>query len=229
MAVAPQRLIAEHEPLAPWLAASLLTLVAFVAGVVVGNSASATHKAVLAVCFCAVVTATELVLHRVHRSENVALLALRARPAIDELTTGAAADARATNSHTSNLPPYAAGMLRYSDAVVELLEHAVDVALQTDADTTELASGRDDAAALRNLLQSMAAEPVHLQQAAKVHTICSLWESNQARLEHLAADLDADFHRHWRTRHIATLRLRHGEAPQREDVAMPYRDTTPEE
>jgi hypothetical protein len=229
MAVAPQKLIAEREPLAPWLAASILTLVAFVAGVLVGHAASEIHRAVLTVSFCAVVMATFFVLQRTRRSEQAALRSLGARPAGDELDFRPDADARSATARGGNLPPYAAGMLHYSEAVIELLEHAVEVALQGEVDTTELASGRDDAAALKSLLQSMAAEPVHLHKAAKVHTICSLWEANQERLEHLAADLDPEFHRRWRTRNVATLRLRHGEAPRREVTALPYRDLSPTE
>jgi hypothetical protein len=113
-------------------------------------------------------------------------------------------------------------MLAYSGAVVELLEHAVGVALQRGLDSTDLASARDDAAALNDLLKTMASEPVQLHKAAKVHTICSLWEATQERIEKTAADLDPDFHRRWRARNLATVRLRHGERPARADITLPY-------
>ena len=126
----------------------------------------------------------------------------------------------------TNLPPAAAGMLRYSGAVVELLEHAVAVALSTDADPTDIVAGRDDAAALHNLLTSMAKEPVHLQKAAKIYTICSLWQAEQPRLEESARALDPEFHRKWRARHLAALRLRNGERPRRNDMVLPYQAVT---
>jgi hypothetical protein len=115
-------------------------------------------------------------------------------------------------------------MLRYATAVNELLAHASEVALRDGVDPSELVSGRDDAAALHNLLSTMADETVHLHQAAKVHTICTLWESDQERLEQAAAVLAPEFHRRWRARNVAVLRLRHGERPQRAETALPYRD-----
>jgi hypothetical protein len=122
-----------------------------------------------------------------------------------------------------NLPPYGEGMLRYSASVVELLEHAVEIGLDKDVDTSDLATARDDASALNHLLSAMADEPTRLDKVAKVHTICSLWETNQDRIERAAAELDPDYHLRWRTRNIAVLRLRHGERPRRNEPALPYR------
>lgn len=225
MDVAQHRLITDHESLVPWLAASVVTMMAFTAGIAVGTSTSMPATAMLAVALCSIVTATHLVLYRTRRSEDEARVAHRARPAADELKSSTVVITPAVGE-TGQLPPYAAGMRQYSSAVVELLEHAVDVALGADIDTTELASGRDDAAALHDLLTTMAAEPVHLHKAAKVHTICSLWEANQGRLERMAADVDPEFHRRWRTRNLAAIRLRHGEAPRREEQSLPYRDVS---
>lgn len=221
-------LIAERETLLPWLAASLLTLAAFVVGVLAGTASSDTQRVMLTVAVCAVVTATQLVLYRSRRHDQEARRQLRTRPASDELDRRSRSAPAVSGERTTTLPPYAAGMLRYAEAVVELLEHGVEVALRDDVDPTELATGRDDAAALKSLLTSMAAEPVHLHKAAKVHTICSLWEAGQARLERMVADLDPEFHRAWRTRNVAALRMRHGEAPQRDDMVLPYRGSAGE-
>lgn len=216
------RLIVETEPLVPWLAASLLAAGAYLVGILAGLAGAETQWVVLTVAFCSVLTATLLVWVR---SRQVLMESRRAellRPAPEELSPWAT-ESTLLKASDRHLTPYGEGMLRYSAAVVELLEHAVAVALEQGLDTTELAAARDDAAALNNLLNAMASEPARLDKVAKVHTICSLWESNQDRFEADAAALDPDFHRRWRARHLAVLRLRHGERPPREEAALPYR------
>lgn len=192
-----------------------------------GVAKSQEARVLLTIALCSIITATQLVLRRnkqVVEDEDRTHLA---RPASEELKPWTSERTLVTTTGdeaSTNLPPYAAGMLAYSGAVLELLEHAVGVALEQETDTTELASARDDAAALRDLLSTMASEPVHLHQAAKVHTICSLWEANQDRIEKAAGALDPEFHRRWRARNIATLRLRHGERPNRTDTSLPYQE-----
>lgn len=215
-----------RESLAPWLAASLLAAGAYTVGIVVGSGGSVTQRVLLTVGLCAVVSSTQLVLLRARRLEDEVRRSERARPATEELTAWRTDDTLVHDDHDGHLPPYAQGMLRYSSAVVELLEHSVAVALETGRDPEELVAGRDDAAALRNLLSSMGNEPVHLDKAAKVHTICSLWEANQSRCEELAAEVDPEFHRRWRARHVAEIRLRHGDRPRRADTVLPYRDAS---
>jgi hypothetical protein len=217
------RPIVERESLLPWLAASLVAMSGYIVGLLVGTRASDNHRLVFSLALCSVVTATELVIHRSRRVVEDADRTQRARPAAQELDAWASEQTLLRLDTEADVPPYAVGMLRYSAAVVELLEHSVAVALRDGVDPVELVSGRDDAAALHDLLGTMTEEPVHLQRAAKVHTICSLWEADQGRLEHLAADFDPDFHLRWRARHLADLRLRHGERPRRNDVALPYR------
>lgn len=216
-------MIVHREAIAPWVAASLLVMAAYTAGVVV-DTAELNTRIVLTVALCSIVTATYMVLARARRMEAELQRDERARPASDELELAPSSDVLSSSLDGNPLPPYVAGMLGYSSAVVELLEHAVAVALDSEIDATDLASGRDDAAALHDLLATMAREPVHLRKAAKVHTICSLWEAGQDRLERAAADLDPEFHRRWRARHLAALRLRHGEAPRRVEATLPYRD-----
>jgi hypothetical protein len=222
---AKKSLIFSREAVGPWLAGSFLAIAAYGIGVFFGTGESVAQRAMLTIGLCAVVTATELVLHRSNRIDEDARRSQRARPASDELIPWAG-NTLLTNRTDSSLPPYAIGMLRYSAAVVELLEHAVAVALDQGQDASDLAAGRDDAAALHHLLTGMAAEPVQLRTAAKVHTICSLWEAAQEGYERAATELDPEFHRRWRTRHIASVRLRHGERPRREDQLLPYRGTT---
>jgi hypothetical protein len=225
MSVARKSLVVSHESVSPWLSASFLAIGAYGVGALVGATGTVAQRAILTIGVCAVVTATEMVLHRSRGVEEDARRSHRARPASDELIPWVD-NTLLTNRTNSSLPPYAAGMLRYTAAVVELLEHAVAVALDEGNDASEAAAGRDDAAALHHLLTGMAAEPVQLRTAAKVHTICSIWEAAQADYERAAAELDPEFHRRWRARHIATLRLRHGERPRRQEQLLPYREAT---
>ena len=218
--------VIQREPLLPWVAASLLVVAAYAVGVLFGVASSQEHRVLLTIALSSIITATGLVMHRSRLVVEDEERTQRARPASEELDAWTSERTLLSDVSDGNLPPYAAGMLAYSAAVVELLEHAVSVALIQEIDTTELASARDDAAALHDLLSSMASETVHLPTAAKVHTICSLWEANQDRVEQTAAELDPDFHRRWRARNIATLRLRHGERPSRTDTSLPYQEVS---
>ena len=184
------------------------------------------NRVVLTVVVAAVLTATQLVAFRSRQVAKAAAKAQLSRPASDVLDAWVT-ETELTAPFTQNdLPPNAAGMLEYSSAVVELLEHAVEVALRNGSDPKELVAGRDDAAALHDLLTTMASEPVRLRKAAKVHTICAIWEASQQPLEDAAAKLDPEFHRRWRARNLAALRLRHGQPPARTDVSLPYREMT---
>jgi hypothetical protein len=218
------RPVIQREPLLPWIAASLLVVAAYSVGVLFGLAHTQEHRVLLTIALASIISATGLVMHRTREFVEDEERSQRARPASEELDQWASDRTLVTSVSDTNLPPYAAGMLAYSDAVVELLEHTVGVALIQGIDTAELASARDDAAALHDLLNTMATEPVQLHKAAKVHTICSLWEANQERVEQAAAELDPDFHRRWRARHIATLRLRHGARPQRTETILPYQE-----
>lgn len=223
------RPVIQAESLVPWVAASVLGSVAYAAGVLFGAADGQKPRVALTIALCAIITATALVMRRSREYVEVEERSQRARPATDELAPWASERTLLTSAAASaggNLPPYGAGMLAYSGAVVELLEHAVGSALKRGQDTTELASARDDAAALNDLLKTMAAEPVQLHKAAKVHTICSLWEANQEHIEQTASDLDPDFHRRWRARNLATLRLRHGVRPPRTNTALPYQEVS---
>jgi hypothetical protein len=215
-----------REPLAPWLTASFLVMLAFTFGVLVGTNGSPAARVMLTVALCSVVTAGELVAYRSWRGTDEASRVLRERPAAEELQARRSDHGLAGLGVDTNLPPYAVGMLRYSAAVAELLDHAVNVAANEGHDVEELVAARDDAVALHELLQGMDDEPVGLQKAAKVHTICALWDANQDRYERAAAEIDREYHTRWRARHLASLRLRHGEPPRRSSTTLPYRVVT---
>src|SRR5436190_13801212 len=151
----PSGMAISRESLLPWIGASMLVIGVYVGGVLVGVADSTSRQLVLTVCLCAVVTSTQLVLYRTRRLEEEVWRDYRARPSTDELMTLSTGNALASGLEDHGLPPYAAGMLRYSEAVVELLEHAVQVALANGDNAAELATGRDDAAALVDLLSAM--------------------------------------------------------------------------
>jgi hypothetical protein len=219
------RPVIQREPIVPWVAASTLVSAAYAVGVMFGLADNQKSRVALTIALCSIITATALVMHRSRAVVEDEDRSQRARPATDELASWASERTLVTTAAASaggTLPPYGAGMLAYSGAVIDLLEHSVGVGLERGLDTTELASARDDAAALNDLLKNMASEPVQLHKAAKVHTICSLWEADQERIEKTAADLDPEFHRRWRARNLATVRLRHGERPARADITLPY-------
>jgi hypothetical protein len=216
--------LADREPMAVWLGASLVAVAVSAAAAAAGYAGRDTRWVVLAIVTPTLLAATSLVCVRSLRSARVALREERARPPADELVANPAGGRVASDLTTLGLPPYGAGMLRYSEAVIELLEHAVGVCLGTGADPDALAAARDDAAALRDLLTEMATEPSQLQRSAKVHTICMLWEAAQEPIEALAAEVDPVFHRLWRARHVATIRMRRGEPPHRTRAPLPYRE-----
>lgn len=212
--------LADREPLSVWLAATLVAAGACASALIIGLGGSGVQWAVLVISTAALLTATSLVWLRSRRNEQAVLREERSRPGAGELAHGPAA---ASPAGSSALPPYASGMLRYSAAVVELLEHAVAVSLERGTDATSLAAARDDAAALHDLLDDMAAEPARLDRAAKVHTICMLWEASAEQSEELASAVDPEYHRHWRARHVSEIRMRRGERPERCRASLPYR------
>lgn len=211
--------LAERESLSVWLAASLVAAGACASALIIGIGGSRAQWSVLMISTSALITATSLVWLRSRRNEQAALREERSRPGAGEL---AHISTEAGPAGASTLPPYASGMLRFSAAVLELLEHAVAASLERGADTTQLAAAREDAAALHDLLENMAAEPARLDRAAKVHTICVLWEASAEQSEQLAAAVDPAYHRRWRARHVAAIRMRRGERPERTQAALPY-------
>jgi hypothetical protein len=141
----------------------------------------------------------------------------RARPAREQLTDlesighGGGPGARS----------YVSGMERWTISLLELVDHAVDT---TDQDEVrgELISARDDTDALRALLHASSQRDLTLNEVATLHSVCALWETNQERIEQLAAAVDLGWHRRWRARSVVERLLRHG-PPADTGVALPYR------
>ena len=117
---------------------------------------------------------------------------------------------------------YVAGMERWTAAMLELVEHALACTDDGSAPATELAAAASDTRDLRELLDAGDAGELSINDLAVIHALCTLWETNQPRLEALAAATDPTWHRRWSARVVADRRLRQGgtvSAP----LAVPYR------
>lgn len=212
------------ESLVPWLAAATVVAGLLLAAVRVDADPSGVEWAVLvlglvgllaAACLVAIRSRAEL--EEVEREE-------RTRPAPDELDPDARSGrGDAVGGARPGSPAYVQGMAAWTAANLELLTHAAELADHLGRPAAnELATARDDTEALAELLATSVDGPLGVNETASLHAICTLWETNQGRLEALAADVDPRWHRRWRARAIVHRRLRHGARP-RPALALPYR------
>lgn len=194
---------ARPEPLTPWLACAL-ALGAVLLAVVVAGGGRAMYM-MLTVALAAAVTAAALVSARVRARERASLREHLQRPTAEQLL---------------NEPPpfrgggraYVTGMLAWVDAMIELLGHMISIPERASTnDVGDLASQLDDATALHSLLTEAAVSHPSNIGMARLHSICTLWELDQPRLEAVAAEIDGDFHRRWRVRTVIVRRLRRGD------------------
>lgn len=198
------------EDLLPWLSAAFVMASLNLAAAVWGVKLTMEGWAILLIGLVATIAAAGLVAARGRQEMETAAADERARPA-DELL---GADIRGG-------PGYITGMGRWSTAMQELMDHAVEEAPPGPIHES-LVAARDDTKALRELLQASEGHDVGLNDAAMLHAVCSLWETDQERVEKLAADVDPHWHRRWRARSIAVRRLRHGRVDA-ERLVLPYR------
>lgn len=200
------------EDLLPWLSAAFVMASLNLAAAVWGVQLTIEGWAVLLIGLVATIVCAGLVAARGRQERDLAAADERARPA-DELL-GAA-------GRSGEGPGYVTGMARWSTAMQELMEHAVEEAPPGPI-RESLVAARDDTRALRELLQASEGHDVGLNDAAMLHAVCSLWETDQERVEQLAAEVDPHWHRRWRARSIAVRRLRHGQVDA-ERLVLPYR------
>jgi hypothetical protein len=114
-------------------------------------------------------------------------------------------------------------MLRWTEAMLELTEHAAAVPAAGEVDAhAELTSASEDTRELRDLLHAQVDMPLKVSAMATLRSICSMWENDQPRLEQVAASVDPEWHRRWRARWVAERLLRRG-VRQPEATALPYR------
>ncbi len=200
------------EWMTPWIVATFLVAVLTVTYVVGGRQLPILEQTLLAIGLCSTLTAASLVVIRSNRAKETSEREERARPPAEAM------DGSAVRLGTF---AYAQAMERWTAAVLELLEHAQGCA-EDSAVATELAAAVSDTRELRHLLETSGTDELDINGAATVHALCSLWETNQPRLEDLAASCDPAWHRRWSAAAVADRRLRHGgtvTAP----LVIPYR------
>lgn len=205
------------ERLLPWLAAaSLVGLLTLGAVSVGGVEPTSVQGGTLLITLFATVVVTTLVALRSRTASEASEREERARPAREQLIDLDAPGAAPTATRS-----YVDGVAQWTVALCELFAHAID-ATDDDGVRSELISGREDTEALHDLLATATGRDPSLNEAATLHSICTLWETDQDRLERLAANVDPPWHRRWRGRTVVERLLRHG-PPQRGEVVLPYR------
>jgi hypothetical protein len=201
------------EWMTPWIGASFLVSVLTVTFVVGGQDLPVLERVLLAISVCATLTAAVLVGLRSSRAREASVREERARPAAEAL------DEPVPHLGTA---AYVEGMQRWTTTMLELLEHAQGCVPQGSSLTADLDLAVDDTRELQRLLQASSEGDLDIHDAATIHAVCTLWETNQPRFEELAASADPGWHRRWRARSVADRRLRHGGMVS-VPVAMPYR------
>lgn len=205
------------EQLLPWLAAATAAAGCELAVAVLGFPLGVTQQAMLTVGLAGTLAAAGLLAARTNRELAESEREERARPALDELTGLPTVEPIGPDDS----PVFFSGMQAWTDALLDLLDRSVEET-KDPAIAEELAEAAEDTRALRELLRSSTARGLSLNEAAMLHTVVTLWETDQERLEALAASVDPVWHRRWRARTLIARRLRHG-VPSSDSLVLPYR------
>lgn len=205
------------ERLLPWLGAAVVVAACNLAAISLGASLTVNEWAVMLLPLGATLAAAGLVAARSRRDIEATDRDERARPAPEQLL------ALAVDGPDDDLdiPVYPGGMEAWTAALLELLDHAAGRAADDETQRT-LATAADDTRALHELLGDSTQRDLNLNESAMLHSVCSLWETDQDRLEALAARVDPRWHRRWRARSVVARRLRHGR-PRAGELVLPYR------
>lgn len=204
------------ESLLPWLGAAAVVAVVTLGAVILGGGELISVEITsLLVGLCATLAVAGLVAARSGTVAEASEREERARPARDQLPD---LDDGAEGPGSRS---YLEGIERWTVALLELVAHAVEAT--TDAVLRrELTSAAEDTDALHALLQATTRRRLGLNEVATLHSVCALWETNQDRIERLAAEVDPAWHRRWRARSVIARLLRHG-PPQQPAPVLPYR------
>lgn len=210
-------LLSDRESILPWLAASVVVAGWNLAVVVRSADLTIDEWGALFLALAATVSATGLIAARSRAASEAIVRDERARPSQEQLRELVDDAALATPGS----PGYVDGMERWSTVLLELIEHARELAIDPVV-RSQLDGAFDDTSALRDLLRSSQSRDLSLNEAATLHSVCSLWETDQDRIELLAAEVDARWHRRWRARTVVERRLRHGQRSE-QMLVLPYR------
>ena len=205
------------ERILPWLSAAVFAATCYLAGLTWGLPMSVSDGAALLMVLAGTLAAAGLLAARSTRAAEATEREERARPAGDELTGMTDEDSFVE----TRAPAYLQGMAQWTAALVDLFDHAAGVCDEDDT-ARELADAADDTRALHDLLIEGADRHLSLSEAAMLHSVATLWETDQERLEQLAASVDPPWHRRWDARSIIERQLRHGR-PGTEHLVLPYR------
>lgn len=205
------------EHIGPWLGAATVVAACNLAAATLHLRLSTYEWAAMLVALGATLAAAGLVAARSRVEVDAVVRDERARPAeeqlldmVDDLSLG-----------TAGAPGYVEGMERWTGALLELVDHARDETLDPEL-RAALTNVADDTRALHDLLDVSDPAGLSLNEAAMLHSVCSLWETDQDRIESLAAAVDPRWHRRWRSRTVVERRLRHGQRAASE-LVLPYR------
>jgi len=201
------------ESVAPWLGGAMLLAALAVGFVLTGQHLPLFETTILFVGMFATLVAGALVLARTERDLADADREERQRPASEAL---------ATPDVSNGTAAFVSGMRQWTEAMLELIEHALACTDGASATGSELRAAKADTADLRALLTDGDEEELTINDLAMIHALCTLWETNQPWVEELAAAADDEWHERWAARHVADRRLRHGVATH-EPLALPYR------
>lgn len=206
-----------REWMTPWLGAAILVGACNLAVTILHVDLNVYERSVLLVALGASLASAGLVAARSRAAVEAIERDERARPAEEQLL-GMVGDLRPS---TADSPGYVQAMERWTSALLELVEHARSETLDAEQRTT-LTAAADDTRALRELLRASDPAGLSLNEAAMLHSVCALWETDQERIEALAVEVDPRWHRRWRGRTIVERRLRHGQRAAGE-LVLPYR------
>lgn len=205
------------ERLLPWLGAAVVVAGCNLAVALLGVALTPSEWATMLVGLAATLAAAGLVASRSRRETDAIERDERARPATDQLR----GDALGSGPVVVGAPGYVDGMARWTTAILDLLDHARTRTEDPELRLT-LAGAAEDTRALNELLRTSTERELSLNEAARLHSVCALWETGQDRIEGLAAGIDPRWHRRWCARAVVDRRLRHGHGgPDR--LVLPYR------
>lgn len=206
-----------REDIAPWLGAAMVVAACNLGAVVLQIHLDVYQWSALLLALGATVAAAGLVAARSRAAVEAIERDERARPAEEQLLEMVGD----LPLGTADAPGYVEGMERWTSAILDLAEHARDDTLDVELRGL-LTSMVDDTRALRDLLRASDPAGVSLNEAAMLHSVCALWETDQDRIETVAAEVDPQWYRRWRSRTVVERRLRHGPRATSE-LVLPYR------
>lgn len=205
------------ERILPWLSAAVFAATCYLAGLTWGLPMTVGEGAALLMVLAGTLAAAGLLAARSGRADDATQLEERARPASDELAGMTGNDLFGD----TGAPAYLRGMEHWASALLALFEHAASTS-DDPAVVSELTDAAEDTRAMHDLFADGASHRLSLNEAAILHSVATLWETDQARLEQVAAAVDPTWHRRWAARSIVDRQLRHGRSGA-ERLVLPYR------